>query len=157
MSSTTHRRSVSFTGSIKLNRDSKDNSEPKSENSSPRVSKDTTPRSKDTTPRSKESTPRSRENSPRKTLLKVVHKITHKDETPPHKHSSIYPLYDEQGRELGEYHYELFEAAIIGNLRSVKEIMDTGRFTHADKQICADAARKHNYPDIAYFIDTYNV
>ena len=149
-----HRRSVSFTDSIKLDRKSKDDHGAQSENSSPTISRESTPRSKESTPRSKESTPR--ENSPRKTLLKVVHKLTHKEETPPHKHPSIYPIFDEYGNELGEYHYEMFEHAINGNLRGLKEILDSGKYTETDKSTCSEAARKHNHPDAASFIESYH-
>lgn len=146
--STDYRRSVSFTDSIKINRDSKDNVS-KSENPSPSISNDTTPRS-----RSKETTPRSRENSPRKKLLQVVHKLTHKDEIPPHKHSSIYPIYNEYGKELGEFHYELFEYAMNGNIRGIKEVLDSGKYTEADILMVCDTAVKYNHPDTAHFVES---
>ena len=135
-----HKRSVSFTDSIKLKHVS-DKVESKSETSSPRTSTDTTPRS--------------RENSPRKKLLQVFHKLTHKDETPPHMHPTIYPIYDENGMELGEYHYELFDYAMNGNLRKIKEVFDSEKYTQADRLIVIKTAKKYNHPDIVYFTSSY--
>lgn len=140
-----HRRSVSFTNAINLKHGFDEC--PKSENSSPRISKDLTPRSRETTPR---------ENSPRKTLLKVVQKLKHKEELPAYKHPSIYPLYDEDGNQLGEFHYELFEYAMNGNIRGIKNILDTGKYTSTDKQMISKTALKYNHPDTAYFISSYH-
>lgn len=138
----THRRSVSFQGDLETIM--KDVISPINTDIKGPVVKST-----DSTPRSNETTPRSNESSPRRTLKSVVQKLIPKKQSKVPEHIQ---LYDEHGRELGQYHYELFEYAINGNLRCVKEIIDSGNYTQADIDIVTNFARKHGKLDIAFYL-----